>query len=559
MTINFRVAFQGGGANFITLLAASKAVFDLNNDTDTTFNVEMVSGTSAGSIVAGLFSLGIDPELVRRHLQNHGMASYNKIIKIPEKGFLYRGYGQKAVSLVAGHPFFEYSELKNFINELLNIDKVRDNLLLSQVEIPVIFTTSNLSTSEATYWDSTKDEQKEEILSTVIANSCSIPFVFKSLIGAEDSHIVDGGIVENFPLEKLTSGASPSRVIGFSFDQKKNFANKNIISYLNSILSTAINSNVKQSAKQIPEDNVISLPYEFGVLDFKPALEDGLDHLFDKVVGIVKNRLEQIIARERDYEFRQASKSRFSRNFNPEKSANELFETLKNENFTILALEAEWCVNSLRSDMDPLKSETDTLRTTYEIQVPEDQALLVFRIHLSSLTDRIDLTQSEVSVSDEKGNSVIFTPLVGPIKKFASSFNIPVYLFIDLNALSEDAKVIRVQHVDQVATDFPMFMDATSSEAKECEEVGLVCSYPKYQKVTWTVHLPEDIHSRCDFENLVSIDEKVDISGFAQGSIIPNFVGDARTPLNFLTVKWESSAEVQGNQAAGFKIVQNTT
>lgn len=559
MTINFRVAYQGGGANFITLLAASKAVYDLSNDTSTPFKVEMVSGTSAGSIVAGLSSLSIDPELVRRHLQSHGMTAYDKIVKIPEKGYFFTGYGKKAFSLATGNPFFEYKELENFISELLNIDKVRGDVLLSQTDLPAIFTTSNLSTSEARYWDSTCDDEKSAQLATVIANSCSIPFIFKSLLGADDPHIVDGGIVENFPLERLTQDGSPSRVIGFSFEQNKNSVNDNIISYLESILATTINSNVKQSAKQIPEDNVILLPYEFGVLDFRSALEIGLDHLFDKTVEIVKGRLLQITDRERNYEFRQSSKTKFSRNFDPQGSAAELFEKFQTKDIVIRSLEAEWCVDSLRHEMDPQKRETDTLRTNYDIQVDKDQELLVFRIQLTSLSDRIDLTLSEVSVSDEGGREVDFTPLVGPITSFASSFVIPVYLFIDLTDLEEDAEIVRVQHIDQVTTDFPKFMDVGSEETKSCEDVGLVCTYPVYKKVCWTVHLPEDIHNRCSFENLNSVDEKVDINSFADGTIVSSFSGDGRTPLNFLTVKWESSDQLVEGQAAGFKIVEKVT
>lgn len=556
MTIDFRVAFQGGGANFITLLAASKAIYDFHQDSQSPFRVEKISGTSAGSIVAGLLSLDIDPELIRQHLIKHGEAAYDKIVQIPQKGFMGFGWGKKAASLAAGYPFFQYSALEEFVSELLSIDAVRNDPKLSNVNIPVVFTTSDLTRSEPKYWDSSVESQRDESLKAVISDSCAIPFVFKSLVGSSRAHIVDGGIVENFPLEKLTQDKEPSRVIGFSFDSEENRATDSVFSYLNSILSTAINSNVKTSARHIPQDNVISLPYEFGVLEFKRAMEVGLDHLFDKTVGEVSARLEKIIAREQEYEFRQNNASKFSRNFDPVGSATKLFDRYATENVKIRRLEVEWLVDSLRSASDPSKTATDTIKTTYDIVKPEDKETLAFKIHISTLSNRIDLTLSEVSVSDGHGNSIEFVPLIGKVKKFAASYNIPVYLFVDLDGLSESQDIIRIQHIDQVPSIFPKFMDPTSEEEKDSEDVASVCSYPHYDEIVWIVHLPQDIHDLCDFEPIDGVDEKVEVKGFVEGTIVKNFVGDTRTPMNFSSTRWVSSGTVTEGQVAGFKIVQ---
>ena len=67
---DFRIAFQGGGPNLITLLAAASAVYDLHNNKKEEYTaVNKLSGTSAGSIAAGILATGLDPIGLIRFVQ----------------------------------------------------------------------------------------------------------------------------------------------------------------------------------------------------------------------------------------------------------------------------------------------------------------------------------------------------------------------------------------------------------------------------------------------------------------------------------------------------------
>ena len=142
---DFRLALQGGGANFITLLAAAKAVYDLHHDNANTFRLERVSGTSAGSIAAAILALDLDPALVRRHLIEVGTRHLNTIVTMPQKGpFLreYREWGMKALSVATGDPFLSYDALRRFIDTLLTQGELRDHRPLSEVTIPLTVATT---------------------------------------------------------------------------------------------------------------------------------------------------------------------------------------------------------------------------------------------------------------------------------------------------------------------------------------------------------------------------------------------------------------------------------
>ncbi len=559
MTTHFRVAFQGGGANFITLLAASKAVFDLHHNEESSFRVSKISGTSAGSLVAGVLASGLDPEQVRVYLKKNGQARLTEVIETPERGLLWSGYVSKAISLASGNPFFEHSKLVGFVDEIIRLNDPEVEKKMKDLSIPAMIATTDLSTGKVKYWDS-EDEDKdtrEKPLKWVIGCSCAIPGVFKGLTD-DDKQYVDGGLVENLPLDALTKDYSPNRVLGFSFVNEEEIRTNSLPKYFGAILGAMIGSNVRHSTKSIPEDNLFRIPCSYGTLDFEEALNEGLNHLYDKVRDNVRHSLERVVEREERRAHEGASRSRFSRNFDAQKSAEQLYDAFHSDDVTILSIETEWRLDSLRNPIDREHNELNPLVTKYEIERPKSEGLFVFRVFLNSLTDKMVLTMNEIDVSDIDGNKIEFTPLVGKVREFQSSFEIPIFLYIDLSKLSKSCHKIVIKHRDYVSDNLPKFMSPKSDNEKSYEAVGMVCNYPRYEKVVWTVHIPESIHKLCDFNKLDSLDEAINVESFAEGSLNIDYSADVRTPMNFKTVRWESDGQVSKNQAAGFAITKAT-
>lgn len=555
---DFRIAFQGGGANFITLLGAAKAVYDLHSDEDVDFTINMLAGTSAGSIVAAILATNLDPEIVRNHLKNNGKQRLNRIVKIPKKSRVFPtalAWGKKAGLMAAGNPFLNYDDLKEFISEILGLKGVPHDAPLANVSIPLLATTTDLKRGRVKHWDSQSNDDRNNRLNSVIADSCALPGIFKSLLRSGEARFIDGGLVENLPLSTLADGFSPHRVIGITFSADDDVPLGSIPDYLGAIVSAVIGSNVHNSARAIPPENLIELPREFGTLSFADALERGLDHLYDKVKMSTDATLRRLIHREELRNFKDLSRSKFSRNYDAGRSAEEIYNLFRPPTVEIIELEVEWTLDSLRDPLDVAHSAVNPMVSRYVVKKPAEEKCLVFRISLFSPTDQVSLTSNEIDVSDDSGTSLNFTPLIGTPRKFAKTFSIPVYLYIDVADLPDDCEAIIIRHTDYVPDDLPTFLSPNSANIADRENVGMSCTYDHYEKITWIVHMPEIVHNLCAFAPLRELDEDVSAVRFVEGNLIENYTGDKNRPLNFVTIKWQSAQTARKDEAAGFQIL----
>ncbi|WP_299791657.1 patatin-like phospholipase family protein [uncultured Marivita sp.] len=566
--ISFRFAFQGGGANFITLLAAAKAVHDIMDDHKDTIRLDKLAGTSAGSIVASILAIKTDPELIRDHLADHGKSALEDIIVMPAKDDDWRivkigKWGVKILSMIGGHPFFEFEKLEEFINGLHNRDKIRKDFKLSEVSVPLILTNSDLSEGGVVYWRSCEESNKHSrdqiYLARAVANSCAIPLIFKSFNGTLGIQFVDGGLVENFPLEKLTDGFPANRVIGFSFEKSSERNINTPKKYLGSVLSAMINSNIDSSSRFIPADNIIKLPCRFETLDFDAALTDGLQDFYDSVRMATYSKLEDIISREKDQEYSKKTQSKFSKTFNVKKSAASIFDKYRTKEPRIVLAEFEWTLFSLLSSLDRRSVDYNESWRSYTIQRPQGSDSLVMRINLCSLTDKIDLTLNEVFVFDDQGRAIPYDPLIGEIEVFGDDFLIPVFLFIDLRGTAEEVANITISHLDQSRDHLPKFMMSSRNSGKDEEPVAVFCSYPGFERVICSVHIPDQVYERCDFVPLIGLEEEYEARRIISGEITNNYHGGSSTPQGFRTVRWCSTEEVYEGDIAGFSIKERVS
>jgi len=448
MPIPFRFAFQGGGAKFVTLLAAAKAIYDLEKEG--VLSIDHVAGTSAGAIAAGLLSTGIDPNIYRNYLKINGRRHLNKVLKSRSR------YHTAFRVFVQGHSLYEHQELKNFIEYILESGGVSRSIKVDEVKHDLSIITSDLnSTREMMYRRGSNMPPVQ--LSLAIANSCSLPIIFKSIRGISENHIVDGGIVNNLPISHLSEGFEKSRVIAFSFEEDLSKKRDNsLASYILSLIDTSINSNILSSIKALPESNIIRLPHHFGTMAFSEALNVGLDDHFDMVRNKTRASLLSIVDQEVRLEFKKKNGTKLSRTIDEEQSAEEIFDSLHREDIEFEKLEVCIIVNSLRDKEDPNYRTFDIIETTYTIPVrSEISGLIPVKVFISSNSGDIDITASEIEVFDSSGKSIKFSALVGKVTKFSTSYNFPIYLFIKCPDINCTAEYITVRHIDAIENAMP--------------------------------------------------------------------------------------------------------
>lgn len=160
------LVLSGGGIRGIAHLGVLQAL----SEAGIKFN--MISGTSAGSIVGALFAQGIEPA---------------EILKVFMKTHLYKyirpAFGAKG---------------------LMSLDKIRPLLLeylphdsFEGLKIPTVITATNFNDCKVAYFRS------GELINPILASS-AIPVFFKPIhIGGKI--YIDGGILNNFPVEPIKS------------------------------------------------------------------------------------------------------------------------------------------------------------------------------------------------------------------------------------------------------------------------------------------------------------------------------------------------------------------
>lgn len=226
------IALCGGGIKGAAHIGVLQA---LNEEG---INIEYISGTSSGSIVASLYACGYVPLNILSIFKNYykDIADYDKFLSIKLFKTLFTGKisicglakGNKLENLL-----YQYFKLKNIEN-------------ISDVNIPLAIPSVDLYTGEVVYFLNRKIEEEQsrkskifddtptyiydENLADIVRASCSFPAVFEpKKIG--NRLYVDGGVRVNAPVSILKDmGAEKVIVVSFDTNEKSIARNANIIS-----------------------------------------------------------------------------------------------------------------------------------------------------------------------------------------------------------------------------------------------------------------------------------------------------------------------------------------
>lgn len=159
------IALGGGGTRAFCHLGVLQALKEEGIEAD------IISGTSAGSIVGALIAAGNTPQAVHDLMKEHSLWSFAKVL-VPTVGIM---------------------SLDKMGEEL---DKILKLSLIEDLKKPLIIAATNLNTGQITYFE------KGPLVKSIQASS-SIPVLF-SPVDMEDGYCyVDGGLLDNLPVRPL--------------------------------------------------------------------------------------------------------------------------------------------------------------------------------------------------------------------------------------------------------------------------------------------------------------------------------------------------------------------
>lgn len=224
------ICLAGGGVKGAAHIGILKAFDEAN------INFDYISGTSSGSIVATLYSVGYKPDeiyiIFKKYCKEIKYVDYKNIIK------LIYGLIFKRKIIVDG--LTSGNKIETIINKMCNLKNIQN---INQIKKHLIIPAVNLyngklyvfsSKQNRTYLNGIQYIYNVNIGKAVQA-SCSYPGVF-SPCTYEKTKLIDGGIRENIPWRE-TKIAGADKVISVVFE--KEISNKKEINVIG-VVSRAI-------------------------------------------------------------------------------------------------------------------------------------------------------------------------------------------------------------------------------------------------------------------------------------------------------------------------------
>ncbi len=240
--LNVGLALSGGavrGASHIGVLKALEE-FDIKPN--------VISGVSAGSIIAVFYSAGYSPDEMEKILLNTDIKKYLKP-KFPKVGF------------------FSLEKLDIFLEKYIG------KIDLNQLNKTTYITVVNYTTGSVEYI-------KEGDLISYVKASSSLPVIFEPTY-IDNIPYIDGGLMDNLPVKPLID-EKLNFIIGSEVNPMAVFSNKpNILKLAVRSLFLAIRSNTENSKRlcnlfiQPPQLKEIGL---FSIKDLKKAIDIGYSY-----------------------------------------------------------------------------------------------------------------------------------------------------------------------------------------------------------------------------------------------------------------------------------------
>lgn len=223
------LVLSGGGAKGAAHIGALQALKEEK------INIEYISGTSSGSIVATLFACGYNPH----HILNI-FRSYSKYISDFDKLLPFKLIGTMFTGKIKIKGLAKGNNLEILMRDFCKKKNIVD---ISEIEIPLSIPAVDVNSGEIIYFFSNGcrnlkrevEEKKEKLyddtptyefngnIADIVRASSSFPFVFKPKV-MNNRILIDGGVRVNSPVG-ITKKMGASKVVTIAFDENLRVTN----------------------------------------------------------------------------------------------------------------------------------------------------------------------------------------------------------------------------------------------------------------------------------------------------------------------------------------------
>lgn len=279
------VIFQGGGAKFVTLLAAAEVIEEIAADSPD-IEIAATAGTSAGAFAAYALASPSEAPTFRPRARLGGIKLLPKLNFLNNPGFFTRA--RKAIAISRGRTIAPSGILEEFVREFVP----RSEIYLKDTSLPVYICATDLANGKMVTFSSYNTNDR---VSEALADSAAIPVFFRSVVSGRQ--FIDGGICANLPDETVFKAEDRvDAVLALSFDEEDFITPVSLFSFLGAMVSTSIDHSIEKAADRIERAGgaVVRLSRMFGTLDFNRAMETLADeNMFKTQKDLVRQRISQ--------------------------------------------------------------------------------------------------------------------------------------------------------------------------------------------------------------------------------------------------------------------------
>ena len=285
--MDFSIVFSGGGIRGATHVGALLALEENG------LYPKMVGGTSAGSVVAGLYAYGYNAKELVDIVKD--MCKHKRLfLDYDNKSLIKSTFNLIFRKKVTYDCILKGNYLEKYINDITKGKRITDctkGILIPTLDIISQNTIVYTNCTERSYNDKNTCNYvygNNEVLSKVIRSSCSFPGIFKP-VKINNMVLVDGGVTNNLPVNLMLNSCGDN-ILAIDVSKKvEKIDNPNVINTLYTsfgIMSTCLKklTSVNETVLLYP-----TLPDDANLLSFdkmEECMEIGYNHTLNELVRI---------------------------------------------------------------------------------------------------------------------------------------------------------------------------------------------------------------------------------------------------------------------------------
>lgn len=272
------LALSGGGIRGIAHAGVLKALEENN------IKVEILGGTSSGSMITALYSMGYTPDEIYKLFKKYASTIVklnSNIIRKEIKNFIFK---HKICSQGINDG--------KFIEEIFNKKALEKGIKnINEIKIPIVIPAVDISTGEEYIFTSVKSNKKNHIwaidIGKAVRGSSSFPLIYEPM-KYKDKLFLDGGILNNIPAKEVKE-LGADKVISVKFDNDKIDNESNALDIGMKIMDMMTEKIIDKDIEK--SDYIITIPTdETGILDVSK-----IDYCFKSGYETTKKQIKNIL------------------------------------------------------------------------------------------------------------------------------------------------------------------------------------------------------------------------------------------------------------------------